>query len=475
MSAEEFNAQAKKILLVEDDSHFREVLKDYLEMKGFVVRDANNGLAAKTILELVEYNFDLVITDIRMPEMNGIELLEYILKTKTTPVIVMTGFSELLETKSAFEYGATDFLSKPFSMQDLIKVIDRALNPLKYAVDPNSLDEKDELKYCSVDIDQFISGTKLISDIYIRLGQSKYIKLGHQGAEIDRDRVQQYRDKGITHFHISADDFKRHIDQNLLVVDRAGQKGLSRDRYGSLIKHTTEMILQDMFVEGVDQDKISTAKNWVKNSLTIIADDKNLANLMMVLEEHGGDVYAHGVKVSMYSNLIAKQAGVTSSHILYRITLAGLLHNIGLREIPVDILNKERVLWTQQELKVYESHPIRGRNLLNNIPNVPEDVVLAAYCHHELFNGTGYPEGIRGHRIPAISRIITVADAFIEEMALLKKAGRDFTIDSIRDSALKLIKIRKSDFDPSLVVAFIEVLGITVPPDLLPAKGRFIA
>ena len=85
-----------RILLVDDDEIFRKALQKNLENLGFEVNPAQNGKEAVEVLQRT--TFDLVISDIRMPEMDGIELTKYIKANLKLPIILITGFAEILET-----------------------------------------------------------------------------------------------------------------------------------------------------------------------------------------------------------------------------------------------------------------------------------------------------------------------------------------------------------------------------------------
>src|SRR3989344_8465266 len=97
----------KKILLVEDDDYFRSAVKDLLSKK-YDVLEAANGKIARDLLILT--SVDLVLSDIQMPHFTGVDLLEWVKKNRPSPVILMTGFSHILETQRAHELGADDFL-----------------------------------------------------------------------------------------------------------------------------------------------------------------------------------------------------------------------------------------------------------------------------------------------------------------------------------------------------------------------------
>ena len=108
-----------KILVVEDDEFFRTALENVLVDAKFDVTVAPNGKSAKELLSMTP--FDLIVSDIQMPFFDGVELLEWVKENKPTPFILMTGFAHILETKSAFELGADEFIAKPFEDDELIE------------------------------------------------------------------------------------------------------------------------------------------------------------------------------------------------------------------------------------------------------------------------------------------------------------------------------------------------------------------
>lgn len=117
----------KSILLVEDDKILREVIKYSLEVNNYNVIEATNGKMAKELIS--EQNFDTIISDIQMPKVNGVQLLQWAKDVRPeTPFILMTGFSDLANKKSALAIGAHEFLAKPFSNKELLGAVNRSLD-----------------------------------------------------------------------------------------------------------------------------------------------------------------------------------------------------------------------------------------------------------------------------------------------------------------------------------------------------------
>ena len=108
-----------KILVVEDDKNIASFLKKGLEEEGFLVEVVYDGLEALYVVEV--YKFDLIILDIMLPGIDGISLCKKIRESKiTTPIIMLSAKEQIDDKVKALEYGANDYITKPFSFKELI-------------------------------------------------------------------------------------------------------------------------------------------------------------------------------------------------------------------------------------------------------------------------------------------------------------------------------------------------------------------
>jgi DNA-binding NtrC family response regulator len=113
-------------LIAEDDAEMRSLLHDELQEAGYQVTQAADG--AEAALRLTHEPFDLVITDLRMPKLGGLELLPLVQRSAgAIPVIVITAFGDHGVLKEAYERGAAFFLSKPLKMEELKSAVRLAL------------------------------------------------------------------------------------------------------------------------------------------------------------------------------------------------------------------------------------------------------------------------------------------------------------------------------------------------------------
>jgi DNA-binding NtrC family response regulator len=117
-------------MVVDDESIVGKRLKPALSKTGDSVETFENGKDA--LARYDEEPFDIVVTDIRMDEIDGLEILEHILaKSNTTKVIIITGYATVEVAREALSKGAFDFIAKPFKPQDLRDIIDRAASQLQ--------------------------------------------------------------------------------------------------------------------------------------------------------------------------------------------------------------------------------------------------------------------------------------------------------------------------------------------------------
>ncbi|MFH0989077.1 MAG: response regulator [bacterium] len=120
-------AEKNRILVVDDEDALRTVLSAELEGEGYKVNMAADGAEAISILKLQE--FDLILLDIKMPNVDGFEVLKFIKDNHPkSKVIMLTGFADLKNAIESKKLGAEDFVSKPYDLVDLLTTVERVLS-----------------------------------------------------------------------------------------------------------------------------------------------------------------------------------------------------------------------------------------------------------------------------------------------------------------------------------------------------------
>jgi HD-GYP domain-containing protein (c-di-GMP phosphodiesterase class II) len=159
----------------------------------------------------------------------------------------------------------------------------------------------------------------------------------------------------------------------------------------------------------------------------------------------------HCERVHSYAFQIGSRLGF-SKHDLKELELTAILHDIGKIGIKDEILMKPNPL-SFEEMQMMHLHPEIGRQILENVENLRQ-VAINVHCHHEFVNGKGYPQGLKGEKIPVISRIITVVDAY-DSMSSRRPYRDPLSEDEIRR---RLLRGKGRQFDPVMLEIFLNLL-----------------
>ena len=161
----------------------------------------------------------------------------------------------------------------------------------------------------------------------------------------------------------------------------------------------------------------------------------------------------HSRNVAYYSREIAKAMKLSTKN-CDDIYIGGLLHDIGKIGVSEKVLNKPSRL-TESEFNQIKQHPNIGYDMLKYIPNFKKKGILdMVLSHHEKFDGTGYPHGLRGEEIPLVARIIAISDVFdamTSSRVYRKKFDLDFALNQIKEG-------KGIHFDPHIADIFLELI-----------------
>ena len=506
------NELKEKILFVDDEEFLLEVAEEFFLQKGYRVATAKNGLKAIEILKAGD--IDCCFTDINMPEMNGIELAEYIRKLDNLiPVIVLTAYPSLENTISTLKNGVVDYLIKPVKLEQMEVCLKQVLRRRQLLVEniylKKELEEKEklekinrELRYKANELNTLnnimstLSSISTSSEVFNRVvdlaveinsaDESKFFLINDKlmvpvevavsfSDKHDREKAACKNDEGI---FTKVDEEKEHKAIEALVMETAVDgipllisennktKGLPetinsfmavplkiRNKVFGI--HTASIKGLTKLFDKKDLYYLSfMAKNTANNVENLVLYDNifeqifsTLYAFVLALEVHDPYTRQHSDRVSKLACAIAGEAGCSEEE-LDIINLAGRLHDIGKIGINDNILLKPGKL-TNEEFEIIKKHPVIGANIIGQINLWDREQEIIRF-HHEKYDGTGYPDGLKGENIPFLSRILSIADAFDamqSDRAYRKKMDIGMIMDIINNEA-------GTQFDPGLVKVF---------------------
>ncbi|MDD2850740.1 MAG: response regulator [Desulfuromonadaceae bacterium] len=355
------------VLLVDDEENILRALQRLLMDENFDVETAASGEAALAKLRTL-HNVGLIVSDQRMPGMNGAEFLGYSREIAPDAVrILLTGYSDISATIDAINKGgASRYLSKPWNDDELVQAIRDAVRQY-----------------------ELIAENKRLNAIIVQ----------------QNDELLEWNNnlKGRVLQQTTAIRKKSEELQETLVQSRASYHGV---------------------IEA-------------------------LSNLV---ELRGKRTHQHSRNVATLAADAAKELGLKSEEI-ETIRIASLLLDIGEIGIPERILLITPDSMGPEEFREYSQHPVRAQLLLDNIEELRPAALLIRH-HHELFDGSGFPDKLSGEQIPYGARIIAFADE------IDRAAMTPLLLGSIADQSLARASLKcGSSLDPALHTVFKKVVS----------------
>lgn len=458
-----------QVLIVDDEPDIRAIVSDLLVHEGFRVLTAANGVEALRVLE--SNHVELVISDMKMPEMGGLELLGHIRERFAHIVAVMiTAFSTVETAIESMKRGAFDYVMKPFNVDQLLHAVHRARTQQK-------------LKAENIELKAALSLYRLAARLgdEVELGPTLTAIVDTVHEQVAADRVSLMLFDGDAHADRGAEPAIAKADLTPAGLAISGAQIINGGRifeYLAESPHTEtvdSMLVTPLSRGGerfgvllaVREDGRRGFTEGERKLLTIIADRAAVAvqnaalfntlersftatieAFVHALEEKDRYTAGHSERVAEYSRVIAIELGMTQAQVK-AVYQGARLHDIGKIIIRSEELNKPGPL-TEEEYERFKQHPAFGERLMAPIPTF-HGIIPAIGGHHERFDGKGYPRGTTGFDIPLMARIVAVADtydAMTSHRAYRAALPHSFAVKELRDNA-------GTQFDPECVQAFL--------------------
>jgi len=423
-------------------------------------------LHAKDALDvLLSQKIDLILCDVQMPDINGFELAKMIKsnkKTKDIPIIFVTAVFKSEEfIEQGFEIGAVDYLTKPIDDHQLINKITLYL---KIFDEKNKAQQSKKRFY---DIAQSIGDGIYTLDIK---NETTFINnkalelLGFKKSELLGKKIHDYiHYKDIDNNPILAKQCKVHLTMINGTVYINDEYLIKKDgTFLAVTLKVTPLYENNNIIGTVVIFRDKTSENLVYK----LEKDKKktqeqiVFSMIDILESRDSYTAGHTKRVAKYCELIAREMQYSEEDIEL-VKTAAWLHDIGKVSTPDSVLLKPGQL-DAQEYKIIQQHLTTGYDILKNIDEY-KDIAEIMREHHEKYDGTGYPRGLKGDEVKPLSRIMIVADAF-DAMTTnrIYKAKK-----SVKEALSELEELSMVQFHPDIVsAAIIALKDVTIDTDI---------
>lgn len=263
--------------------------------------------------------------------------------------------------------------------------------------------------------DEIISMTPLPADFYVRLSDQHFVMVGRRGAKQMEDLHALKDVVKVQELYVRRDQYRDCVGMNLQIAEIAVTKEeLSDLKKVEILTKASDSVFQEIVKIGFNHESLEHTKTVARSIIALVAAKQDLNSVISAMANVSADLVRHSLAVSAVSVMIAREMNWNQESTNQKLALAALLHDIGLKEVPSDILSKPRHLMTLNEVKAYESHVMRATEILGSMPTISSEIVCVAVEHHENAIGQGYPKHMRDVRMHPFSKIVALADAFCE-------------------------------------------------------------
>lgn len=400
------------ILVVDDSDSVRFLIRKLLEPLSAAVEEAANGLDALT--QTMDRAFDLIITDVDMPGMNGLELsrsLKNLPAYRGIPVIMVSTFDSEQDIHKGFEAGVEAYVSKREVRDRLLSTVKRILSKAAFNQGRTILVVDDSASIRSLVMEGLtLAGFKVVGAengiaALERIGESRPDLIisdinmpGMDGIAFCR-RVKSDETLSTIPFVVMSTHGERVHLKRMLEQGAAFYitKPFNMDHLVVLI----EKLLSDHFILLLkERERLEREKEMLLGGIT---------SLISALEARDSYTRGHSEAVAAILTEMVRLTGASPEEI-ETATIGGRLHDIGKIGVPDGILLKPGRL-TEEEFAMIRKHPETGKSIIGPIASLAE-VLPIVYFHHERWDGKGYPMGIGGKEIPLWARFTAVADTY---------------------------------------------------------------
>lgn len=278
-----------------------------------------------------------------------------------------------------------------------------------------------KVEYCKIPLDFFKPGSELFCDVYIKLNDSKYVKVIQRFSRFDKNDFLKFREKEIKHFYVKDKDFKIITKKLAHVMNTGSQAEGALVALNDQVDVSIPLALQQTVAEsinklGLNEDALEITSVAISSSLEMIQKSNDLGALIQNALKNVSYISEHSFITSFVASAILKELGEDSLDNLQSISIASFFHDLALEEDDEakiqSIESKRFLILGIHEQKEVRDHPIKATNMLAKVAGLPKNTLQVVEQHHERYDGSGFPFGLSHTEIAPLSTVFIIAHEF---------------------------------------------------------------
>lgn len=174
--------------------------------------------------------------------------------------------------------------------------------------------------------------------------------------------------------------------------------------------------VDSVYTQGLNPSSLELGNELTSRVHELVEKDEKLYSFFRNLNEIDPKSYTHAFLVSLYATATTRNFDWQAPKTLESVAMASMFHDIGKTKLPESITNKSEEEMTDEELLAYQEHPNLSFEILEGCKGVSNSVCQMVLQHHEAYDGSGYPRGVKGSKILLVANIICLVDDFVHLM-----------------------------------------------------------
>lgn len=249
-------------------------------------------------------------------------------------------------------------------------------------------------------------------DVYLQLSDEKITKIFHRGSAIDRERLENYILRGIPHFLILKEERAAFMKSTVKILEHyLSSQDFSKEDAQAILDDAAEKILAEVLSHTkLSAESVSYSKKVVQSYVFISAKQSEVLAQLLKLAKQKRNLYRHSIMTAIFATLLARGVDDQNEQLAERAALGGFLHDLGLM-FADESMNEHSQRLTPDLKKLMQNHSLESVRILRTA-GIDPVVCDAVFNHHENWDGSGYPQGLKKREIPQLARILAVADQF---------------------------------------------------------------